>query len=207
MIKDASVLNLNQTGFGKPIVFTVCLIPMACYIFLFFTDSLGANPIEALTRRTGDWALRILLITLAVSPLRRLTGWHPLVQYRRMLGLFAFFYVCVHFSLYITLDKFFDISEIVRDVVKRPFITAGFVSLILLLPLAITSTKKMVEVLQHRWVLLHRLVYLVAILAVLHFWWMVKIDTREPMIYAVILTALLGFRLFFYLKTRIIKTL
>ncbi len=124
-----------------------------------------------------------------------------------MLGLFAFFYVCVHFSLYITLDKFFDISEIVRDVVKRPFITAGFVSLILLLPLAITSTKKMVEVLQHRWVLLHRLVYLVAILAVLHFWWMVKIDTREPMLYAVILTALLGFRLFFYLKTRIIKTL
>lgn len=187
---------------GKPTVFTVCLIPLACYLFWFFTDSLGANPIEALTRRTGDWALRILLVTLAVSPIRRLTGWYWLGRYRRMLGLFAFFYVSVHLSLYLSLDKFFDLSEIFDDVIKRPFITAGFAAFILLLPLAATSTNKLVEILQHRWVVLHRLVYLAAMLAVLHFWWMVKIDTREPAIYASILAGLLGFRLIFYLKAR-----
>lgn len=187
---------------GKPTVFTVCLIPLACYLFWFFTDSLGANPIEALTRRTGDWALRILLVTLAVSPIRRLTGWYWLGRYRRMLGLFAFFYVSVHLSLYLSLDKFFDLSEIFSDVTKRPFITAGFAAFILLLPLAATSTNKLVEILQHRWVVLHRLVYLAAILAVLHFWWMVKIDTREPAIYACILAGLLGFRLIFYLKAK-----
>jgi len=188
---------------GKPTVFTVCLIPLACYLFWFFTDSLGANPIEALTRRTGDWALRILLVTLAVSPIRRLTGWYWLGRYRRMLGLFAFFYVSVHLSLYLSLDKFFDLSEIFDDVIKRPFITAGFAAFILLLPLAATSTNKLVEILQHRWVVLHRLVYLAAMLAVLHFWWMVKIDTREPAIYASILAGLLGFRLIFYLKARV----
>ncbi|MDE0249630.1 MAG: sulfoxide reductase heme-binding subunit YedZ [Gammaproteobacteria bacterium] len=187
---------------GKPTVFTVCLIPLACYLFWFFTDSLGANPIEALTRRTGDWALRILLVTLAVSPIRRLTGWYWLGRYRRMLGLFAFFYVSVHLSLYLSLDKFFDLSEIFDDVLKRPFITAGFAAFILMLPLAATSTNKLVEILQHRWVVLHRLVYLAAMLAVLHFWWMVKIDTREPAIYACILAGLLGFRLIFYLKAR-----
>ncbi len=122
-----------------------------------------------------------------------------------MFGLFAFFYVCVHLSLYITLDKFFDFAEIIDDVIKRPFITAGFVSFVLLLPLAVTSTNKMVAILQHRWVQLHRLVYLVAILATLHFWWMVKIDTSEPAVYAIILAALLGFRLTFYLKTKIEK--
>ncbi len=188
---------------GKPTVFTVCLIPLVCYLFWFFTDSLGANPIEALTRRTGDWALRILLVTLAVSPIRRLTGWYWLGRYRRMLGLFAFFYVSVHLSLYLSLDKFFDLSEIFDDVIKRPFITAGFAAFILLLPLAATSTNKLVEILQHRWVVLHRLVYLAAMLAVLHFWWMVKIDTREPAIYACILAGLLGFRLIFHLKARV----
>jgi len=146
--------------------------------------------------------LRILLVTLAVSPIRRLTGWYWLGRYRRMLGLFAFFYVSVHLSLYLSLDKFFDLSEIFDDVIKRPFITAGFAAFILLLPLAATSTNKLVEILQHRWVVLHRLVYLAAMLAVLHFWWMVKIDTREPAIYASILAGLLGFRLIFYLKAR-----
>lgn len=195
--------GLKRVRLGKPAVFTICLIPLVCYVFWFFTDSLGANPVEALTRRTGDWALRVLLVTLTISPLRRLTGWHLLAQYRRMLGLFTFFYVCVHLSLYITLDKFFDLAEIIEDVIKRPFITAGFVSFVLLLPLAATSTNKMIGILQHRWVQLHRLVYLVVILAVLHFWWMVKIDTREPAIYAIILATLLGFRLAFYLRTKI----
>lgn len=194
--------SLSAGKFGKPVLFIICLIPLAIQLFGIFTDSLGANPIEAVTRSTGDWALRILLITLTVSPLRRLTGWNNLVKYRRMLGLFAFFYVCVHLSLYITLDKFFDFSEILDDVIKRPFITAGFTAFILLVPLAITSTNKMVERLQHRWILLHRLIYIIAMLAVLHFWWMVKADTREPAIYALILAGLLGIRLFFYLKRK-----
>ena len=191
---------------GKPLVFTACLIPLVCYNYWFFTDSLGANPIEAITRRAGDWALRFLLITLAISPLRKLTGWHELARYRRMLGLFTFFYVCVHLSLYITLDKFFDLAEIIGDVIDRPFITVGFISFVLLIPLAVTSTTKMVEILQHRWTQLHRLVYVVAMLAVLHFWWMVKIDTREPAIYAAILAVLLGFRLTFYVKRRLLQT-
>ena len=194
--------SLIAGKFGKPVLFIICLIPLAIQLFGIFTDSLGANPIEAVTRSTGDWALRILLITLTVSPLRRLTGWNNLVKYRRMLGLFAFFYVCIHLSLYITLDKFFDFSEILDDVIKRPFITAGFTAFILLVPLAITSTNKMVERLQHRWILLHRLIYIIAMLAVLHFWWMVKADTREPAIYALILAGLLVIRLFFYLKRK-----
>lgn len=188
---------------GKPLVFTACLVPLICYGYWFITDSLGANPIEAVTRRAGDWALRFLLITLAISPLRKLTGWHALARYRRMLGLFTFFYVCVHLSLYVTLDKFFDLAEIIEDVIDRPFITVGFTAFVLLLPLAATSTDRMVELLQHRWTQLHRLVYVVAMLGVLHFWWMVKIDTREPAIYAVILAVLLGVRLTFYLKRKL----
>ena len=191
---------------GKPFIFVACLIPLVCYGYWFFTDALGANPIEAITRRAGDWALRFLLITLAILPLRKLTGWHGLARYRRMLGLFTFFYVCVHLSLYITLDKFFDLAEIIDDVIDRPFITVGFISFVLLIPLAVTSTNRMVEILQHRWTQLHRLVYVVAMLAVLHFWWMVKIDTREPAIYAAILAVLLGFRLTFYLKRRVLPT-
>ena len=187
----------------KPILFILCLIPLVLYIYWFFSGELGANPIEAITRRMGDWALRLLLITLAISPIIRLTGWHSLIKYRRMLGLFVFFYVCVHLSLYITLDKFFDFVEILEDVIKRPFITVGFCAFILLIPLAVTSSNKMVEMLQYRWILLHRLIYIIGMLAVLHFWWMVKIDTREPAIYAVLLAALLGLRLFFYIKRRI----
>lgn len=186
----------------KPVLFVICLIPLVIYTFLFFSGELGANPIEAITRRMGDWALRFLLITLAISPLIRLTGWNSLVKYRRMLGLFVFFYVCVHLSLYITLDKFFDFAEILDDVIKRPFITAGFSAFILLIPLAVTSSNKMIERLQYRWIQLHRLIYIIGIIAVLHFWWMVKIDTREPAIYAAILAALLGFRIFFYIKRR-----
>lgn len=187
----------------KPVLFVICLIPLVIYTYLFFSGELGANPIEAITRRMGDWALRFLLITLAISPLIRLTGWNSLVKYRRMLGLFVFFYVCVHLSLYITLDKFFDFAEILDDVIKRPYITAGFSAFILLIPLAVTSSNKMIKRLQYRWILLHRLIYIIGIIAVLHFWWMVKIDTREPAIYAVILAALLIFRIFFYIKRRI----
>lgn len=187
----------------KPVLFVICLIPLVLYTYWFFSGELGANPIEAITRRMGDWALRLLLITLAISPIIRFTGWNSLVKFRRMLGLFVFFYACVHLSLYITLDKFFDFAEIFDDVIKRPFITAGFSAFILLIPLAVTSSNKMIERLQYRWIQLHRLIYIIGIIAVLHFWWMVKIDTREPAIYAVILAALLGFRIFFYIKRRI----
>jgi len=170
--------------------------------YRFYAEGFGANPIETINRYTGDWALRILLVTLAFSPIIRITRWNNIIQYRRMFGLFAFFYVCVHLTSYIVLDQFFDFGAIIDDIVKRNFILAGFSAFVLLIPLAITSTNKMVERLQYRWIQLHRLVYLVAMLAVLHFWWMVKVDTREPMIYAIILAILLGFRLFFYIKRK-----
>lgn len=194
----------NQSGKKiKPVIFILLLVPLALLAYRFYSEGFGANPIETINRYTGDWALRILLITLAFSPLIRITRWNNIIQYRRMFGLFAFFYVCVHLTSYIVLDQFFDFSEIIDDVFKRPFITAGFSAFILLIPLAVTSTKKMVERLQYRWIQLHRLAYVIAILAVLHFWWMVKIDTREPMIYAIILAVLLGIRLLFYLKRKI----
>jgi len=196
------VLDSGTEKFLKPVVFLILLVPLAMQVYGFFSGSLGANPIEAATRRVGDWALRILLVTLAISPLVRITGWNTLVKYRRMLGLFSFFYACVHLTLYVTLDKFFDFGEILDDIIKRPFITAGFSAFILLIPLAVTSTARMVERLQYRWLLLHRLIYVIAMLAVLHCWWMWKADTREPAIYAVILAGLLGFRLFFYLKRK-----
>lgn len=195
---------INQSGNKiKPVLFILLLVPLALLAYRFYSEGFGANPIETINRYTGDWALRILLMTLSFSPLIRITRWNNIIQYRRMFGLFAFFYVCVHLTSYIVLDQFFDFSEIIDDVIKRPFITAGFSAFILLIPLAVTSTKKMVERLQYRWIQLHRLVYVIAILAVLHFWWMVKIDTREPMIYAIILAVLLGIRLFFYLKRKI----
>ena len=195
---------INQSGNKiKPVLFILLLVPLALLAYRFYSEGFGANPIETINRYTGDWALRILLMTLSFYPLIRITRWNNIIQYRRMFGLFAFFYVCVHLTSYIVLDQFFDFSEIIDDVIKRPFITAGFSAFILLIPLAVTSTKKMVERLQYRWIQLHRLVYVIAILAVLHFWWMVKIDTREPMIYAIILAVLLGIRLFFYLKRKI----
>jgi sulfoxide reductase heme-binding subunit YedZ len=187
----------------KPVLFILLLLPLAILAYRFYSDGFGANPIETINRYTGDWALRILLSTLAFSPLIRITRWNNIIQYRRMFGLFAFFYVCVHLTSYIVLDQFFDFGEIIDDVFKRPFITAGFSAFILLIPLAVTSTNKMVERLQFRWIQLHRIVYFVAMLAVLHFWWMVKIDTREPMIYATILAILLGYRLFFYIRRKI----
>lgn len=187
----------------KPVLFILLLVPLAMLAYRFYSEGFGANPIETINRYTGDWALRILLLTLAFSPLIRITRWNNIIQYRRMVGLFAFFYVCMHLTSYIVLDQFFDFSEIIDDVFKRPFITAGFSAFILLIPLAVTSTNKMVERLQYRWIQLHRLVYLIAMLAVLHFWWMVKVDTREPMIYAIILAILLGFRLVYYIKRKI----
>jgi methionine sulfoxide reductase heme-binding subunit len=155
---------------------------------------LGANPVEFITHETGSWTLRLLLITLMVTPLRRLTGWSALMRLRRMLGLFAFFYACVHLSIWIGLDLFFDWTLIGDDILKRPYITVGFTAWLLLIPLAVTSTDAMMRRLGRRWAQLHRLVYLAATLGVLHFWWLTRADYREPMFYAVILAALLGWR-------------
>jgi sulfoxide reductase heme-binding subunit YedZ len=182
----------------KAIVFAAALVPLGRLVVgvALYPDWLGANPAEFITRSTGDWTLRFLLATLAVTPLRKAFGWHWLASLRRMLGLFAFFYGLVHLSSYVAFDQVFDLTDILADIVKRPFITVGFTALVLMLPLAITSTDRMVRRLgARRWLAVHRLVYVVAPLGVLHFWWMVKADIREPALYAAILAGLLGYRL------------
>lgn len=182
-------------GLAKAILFVVCLIPVAHLTQRWFADALGANPIEAITRGTGDWTLRFLLITLAVTPLRRLTGLHWLLRLRRMLGLFCFFYASLHFTTYIWLDQFFDLQGIAKDVLKRPFITVGFTAFVLLIPLAATSNNFSIRRLGGRqWQSLHRSVYAIAILGVTHYWWLVKKDISEPLLYASILAVLLGLR-------------
>lgn len=183
-----------QQRIGKPLVFTLCLLPFVLLVLQLLTDALGANPIEAFTRRSGEWGLRLLLITLAITPLRRLLKQSWPQRYRRMLGLFAFFYVCVHLSSYIVLDQFFDWSEIGADIVKRPFITIGMTAFVLLVPLALTSNRVMMKRLGRNWQRLHRLVYVIAVCAVLHYFWLVKADLYWPTVYAVILTMLLVFR-------------
>lgn len=182
----------------KVLLFIVCLYPLFSLVWGLFTNQLGVNPVETLTRSSGLWGLRFLLITLCVTPLRWLTGINQLTRFRRMLGLYAFFYATVHMLLYLGLDQFFDWSEIWRDIVKRPFITVGFINFIALLPLAFTSTNKMVKRLGgRRWKQLHKLTYFVAMAACLHFLMLVKADIREPVIYIIILSVLLGVRLIY----------
>lgn len=176
----------------KPLLFGICLLPL---VVLLFSD-LGANPIEALTHTTGDWALRFLLITLAINPLRRISGWGELVRLRRMLGLYAFFYACLHVAIYAGLDLGLQWESIWDDVLKRPYITVGFSVFVMLVPLAITSTNGMMRRLGgRRWRRLHRLVYPAAVGAVLHFLWLVKADLREPLIYFALLLLLFTARL------------
>ena len=175
-------------------VFLVCLVPLGMLVWQVLTQDLGTNPVEALLHRTGDWTLRFVLIVLAVTPLRRLTSWNELQQFRRMLGLFAFFYACLHFSVYAFLDLGLDWSFLARDIAKRPYITVGFTAWVLLVPLALTSTRGMMRRLGRRWKQLHRLVYVIAVLGVVHFYWLVKADVREPLIYAAILALLLSLR-------------
>ncbi|WP_424205345.1 sulfite oxidase heme-binding subunit YedZ [Sulfuricaulis sp.] len=171
-------------------------MPLAFLVYRALNNDLGANPIETINRYTGDWVLRFLLVTLAVTPLRRLFGWNALLRYRRMLGLFAFFYACLHFLSYAWLDQYFVLADIIKDVAKRPYITVGFACLLMLIPLAATSTNAMIRRLgARRWQALHRLVYLVGVGGVVHYLWLVKSDLREPLIYGAILAALLGFRL------------
>ena len=179
----------------KPAVFILCLVPLAILVARAFLDDLGANPIEEITHETGQWALRLLLLTLALTPLRIIFSWSTPIRLRRMLGLFTFFYAMLHFSTWLVLDQFFDYEEIIKDIIKRPYITVGFTALLLMTPLAITSTDAMLKRLGRNWKKLHRLVYLVAILAVIHFLWLVRADILEPAIYGSILALLLTVRL------------
>jgi len=180
----------------KAVVFLLCLAPTAYLAWGLLYDGLGPNPIEYITRDTGDWTLRFLLISLLVTPARRLLGRPELIRYRRMLGLFAFYYAFLHFVTYIWLDRFFDVADTLKDIAKRPFITVGFASFVLLIPLAVTSTAGWIRRLGgKRWALLHRLVYVSVILGVVHYWWLVKSDIRLPAMYGAILFALLAMRL------------
>jgi len=178
----------------KVLVFLACLIPVGRLVGKALTGMLGANPIDVITRSTGTWTLTFLIITLGITPLRRLSGWHVLIRFRRMVGLFAFFYGCLHFMTFIWLDKFFDWHDMIKDIEKRPFITVGFTGFVLMLPLALTSTQGWIRRLGKRWQLLHRLIYVSATAGVVHFWWLVKADLRRPQIYAAVLTALLAYR-------------
>ena len=179
----------------KIVVFLACLIPLGQLLYNAWAGDLTANPIEYITHFTGDWSLIFLLATLSVTPLRKIFGWNEIIKLRRMLGLFAFFYVLLHFSTYMVLDHFFDFERIVKDVYKRPYVTAGFTAFVLLIPLAATSTAAMIRRLGKRWQQLHRLVYVAAIAGVVHFYWLVKADIRRPVQYAAVLALLLGYRL------------
>ena len=180
----------------KVAVFAAALAPFSALVYQGFTDALGANPVETITHATGEWTLRLLLVTLAITPLRRLTGWVWLVRLRRMVGLFAFFYLMLHFTTYAVLDASLDLAYVIEDVADRLYITAGFTAFVMLVPLAATSTNAMVRRLGPvRWRRLHRLVYAAAICGVLHFLWLVKADLREPLIYTAILAVLLAARL------------
>jgi methionine sulfoxide reductase heme-binding subunit len=187
----------------KPFIFTLCLMPLVWLIWRGLSGDLGANPIEVITRFLGDWAMRILLVTLAVTPLRRMFGWSVLMRLRRMFGLFAFAYAVLHLSSYVVLDQFFYWPEIWADIIKRNFITVGMIAFLMLLALAVTSTNAMIRRLGgKRWQRLHRLVYPAAVAVVVHFYMMVKADIREPLIYGAIAVALLGYRAIFAIKGR-----
>ena len=180
----------------KPALFVLCLTPLARLVFFAFTHRFGANPIEFVLRSLGTWTLTLLLVTLSITPLRRLTGWNSLIRVRRLLGLFAFFYACLHFLTYAGVDQSFDLSAILADVVKHPYITVGFTCFVLLIPLAATSTNAMQRRLGgRRWQLLHRLIYVIAAGGVVHYLWLVKKDITQPLLYGLALAVLLGLRL------------
>jgi sulfoxide reductase heme-binding subunit YedZ len=188
-----SILTSKWT---KVVVFVACLVPVGLLVWRGFNNDLSADPIAFVTHATGDWTLRFLVITLAISPLRKILHLPQLIRFRRMLGLFAFFYVCLHFTTWIWLDKGFVWSEMWKDVVKRRFITVGFTGFVLLIPLAVTSTAGWIRRLGgKRWQMLHRLIYVVAVLGVIHYYWLVKSDVRKPLFYGFLVTILLAWRL------------
>ncbi len=183
---------------SKPVVFMAALSPFLWLVWRALAGVLSVNPIEDITHTTGRWALRLLVVTLAVTPLRRLTGWQAAIRFRRMLGLFAFFYATLHFLTYVVLDQFFGWEFILADIAKRPYVTVGFTAFVLMIPLALTSTAGMVRRLGgRRWSLLHRLIYASAICGVVHYLWKVKADTRDPLAYAAIVALLLSVRIWY----------
>jgi sulfoxide reductase heme-binding subunit YedZ len=193
----------KQFKLVKAALFMLALLPFVRLVVFALTDRLGANPIEFITRNTGDWTLYFLCITLAVTPLRRLSKWNWLIKLRRMLGLFAFFYAAMHFTTFLWFDHFFELDEMLKDVVKRPFITVGFTAFVLLIPLAATSTNGMIKRLgARRWQGLHRAIYLIAPLGILHFWWMKagKSDFAQPILFGTIVGLLLLMRVYWKLE-------
>lgn len=185
---------------AKFILFMICLLPLLRAIWIVVTGD-AVNPIEFVLRSSGTWALVGLLLSLAVTPLRQLTGLNALIRFRRMLGLFAFFYALLHFSVWLGLDRYFEWASISKDLTRRPFIIAGFTAFLILSALAITSTDGWIRRLKRRWGMLHRLVYLAAPLAVLHYFWLVKLDLRQPILFGFVLAVLLGWRVFYRKKS------
>jgi methionine sulfoxide reductase heme-binding subunit len=186
----------------KYVAFAAALGPAAALVYRFYTSDLTANPGDYITDQTGTWALTMLVVSLTVTPLRRLTKWNELIKLRRMLGLFAFFYATLHMLTWVVLIHYFDVTFMVEDVIKRPFITIGMATFLILLALAVTSNRFAIRRLGRKWQTLHRLVYVAAITAVIHFWWLVKADVTEPRRWAVAVAALLGFRVWWTWRTR-----
>ena len=180
-----------KSAYAKPVAHLLCLAPLCLLLVAAFNDALGANPVEKLTHETGEWTLRLLLVTLCLSPLRQWTGTAGWVRFRRILGLYSYFYCCFHFSIWVIADHTFNPASMIEDIVKRPYITLGFSAFLLLLPLAVTSNQFMIRRLGKKWKSLHQLVYLVLVLGVLHFIWQVKADYLEAGIYAIIAMILL----------------
>lgn len=199
------MINKKQAGHIKALVFILCLTPLVRLIWLGYSDKLSANPVEFIERSTGFWSLFTLVLTLSLTPIRIITGRVRQLQLRRMLGLFVFFYASLHICTYFWLDYSFDWPDIMQDIIKHPYVLVGFSAYLLLLPLAITSNNVMIRLLRERWKKLHQLVYLVALLAIVHFWWLVKKDIREPVLYASILIFLMAIRLVYKLKARAIS--
>jgi methionine sulfoxide reductase heme-binding subunit len=184
-------------------VFVLALVPLSLLLWKTYTGDLSANPIQDITQETGIWTLRFLIITLSITPFRKITGWGRIARFRRMLGLFAFFYGFLHFTTYVWLDQFFAFAEMIKDVAKRPFITVGFTAFVLMIPLAVTSTNRMTKWLGgKRWQALHRLVYVIALAGVIHYLWLVKADTSRPLRYGAVLCVLLLYRLWDYIRSR-----
>lgn len=197
-----AIPSKKQIVWIKVCVFLACIIPFLRLFYLGWQENLSANPIEFIERSTGFWTLFILMATLCLTPIRLLTGRIWQIQLRRMLGLFMFFYVCLHVTIYVWLDFSFDWADITKDITKHPRILVGFAAFVLTIPLAITSNNAMMKLLRQRWKTLHQLVYLIAILGVVHFWWLVKKDIREPLLYACVLAVLLGIRIYYKKRTK-----
>jgi len=192
----------SQATWIKAVIILLCVLHTIYLVVATLGSGLGPNPVESLTHITGEWGLRLLLLTLAITPFKRLFHWGNLQRFRRLLGLCSFFYIVMHFMIYLVFDHFFDIIAIVEDIVEHPYIAVGFAAFVLMLPLAVTSISSIQRRMGRWWLRLHRCVYLVAILGVLHYWWLVKADVFVPLIYAAILLLLFLPRLYFFVRKK-----